>query len=114
MILSPTNEQGALTVTDDDLNTLLKDKTDYRKRLHLVTLLRGEESARSSAALVYLAQHDFVYQVRIAAWRVAQERNIACTMPQPRPRYAIMLEKTLERVKRLFKAAADFSLNWLP
>ncbi|WP_455810648.1 hypothetical protein [Pseudomonas graminis] len=86
----------------------LQDKTDFRRRLTLITELRNDNSARSISALQYLAEKDFVYEVRIAAWQALEEKGVVCRKPVERPGHVIVLENVLERVKRVCRFLAGF------
>ena len=99
-------------MTDDELDILLKDKTDFNKRLRLIASLYGCEDERSVPALKYLAKHDFVYVVRRSAWQALQAKGILIPEPIERPRYAILLERFLERAKRICQKVGDFYLRW--
>ncbi|ORM57821.1 hypothetical protein HA45_26670 [Pantoea rodasii] len=79
----------------------MKDKTDFNKRLKLIAVLKAQESDHSIKALQYLLNHDVVYKVRLAAWQVLNEKDVQCTEPVTRPRYAVVLEKTIGKLKRL-------------
>lgn len=97
---------------DDDLDTLLKDKTDFRKRLDLISILSNREDEQSVLALKHLAHHDFVYKVRLSAWQALQAKGIAFPEPVERPRYVIFLERFLERSKRICQKLSDFCQGW--
>lgn len=99
-------------MTDDELDILLKDKTDFNKRLRLIANLYSCEDERSVLALKHLAQHDVVYAVRLSAWQALQAKGILYPKPVERPRYAIMLESFLERSKRIGQKVLDFCLAW--
>lgn len=92
----------------DEMDSVLKDKTDFRKRLALIAALRIDNGAYSVSALQYLAEKDFVYQVRIAAWQALCEKGVACKKPVERSGYVIVLENVLVRVKRACRFLADF------
>lgn len=95
----------------NEMDNVLKDKTDFRKRLALIAELRIDDGAHSVSALQYLAEKDFVYQVRIAAWQALCEKGIACKKPVERPACVVVLEKVLEwvlvQVRRVFQFLAD-------
>lgn len=74
------------------LDTLLKDKTDFRKRLDLISIFSSREDEQSVLALKHLARHDFVYAVRLSAWQVLQAKRVAFPKPVERPRYVFLLE----------------------
>lgn len=99
-------------MTDDELDKLLRDKTDFRKRLGLIVSLCNCEEKRSILALKHLAQHDFVYEVRLSAWRVLQAKGIAFPQPVERPRYVILLERILDRSKCIFLKVLDICQGW--
>lgn len=99
-------------MTDNELDSLLKDKTDFRKRQELIERLRNCESERSVLALKYLAQHDFVYAVRIAAWQELEAKGIMFPKPVERQRHVILLERFLEQSKRIWQKLADFFIGW--
>ena len=99
-------------MTDDELDILLKDKTDFNKRLRLIAGLYGRDDERSVLALKHLAEHDFVYIVRLSAWQALQAKGILIPEPVERPRYAILLERFLERAKRICQKVGDFYLRW--
>lgn len=99
-------------MTDDEVDRLLKDKTDFNKRLRLIASLYSCEDERSLLALKYLAQHDFVYVVRRSAWQALQAKGIPFAEPVERPRYAILLERFLERSKRIGQKMVDFCQGW--
>ena len=84
----------------DEVAALLHDKSDFQKRLKLIGVLKGHTDSHSEEALQYLAKHDFVYQVRLAAWQALRDQGVACDKPLERPRYAIFLEKCLDNLGR--------------
>jgi|UPI00069F968E hypothetical protein len=98
---------GVKFLMNDEMDNVLKDRTDFRKRLALIAELRMDNGAHSVNALQYLAENDFVYQVRIAAWQALDEIGVTCKKPVERPAYAILLEKVLERVKRVCRFLSD-------
>ncbi|EMM0380519.1 hypothetical protein RI820_003091 [Pluralibacter gergoviae] len=87
--------------TDRELMALVKDKTDFRKRLALIESLRVTPRPGSAEALRYLACHDFVYEVRLAAWSAAVQQGIALKKPLARPRYALFTERLIARIKKI-------------
>jgi len=87
-------------VQPEEIDILMKDKTDFNKRLKLIAVLKAQESDHSIQALQYLLNHDVVYKVRLAAWQVLNEKGVPCTEPVTRPRYAVVLEKTIGKLKR--------------
>lgn len=99
-------------MTDEELDILLKDKTDFNKRLRLIANLYSCEDERSVLALKHLAKHDFVYVVRLSAWHALQAKGILVPEPVERPRYAILLERFLARSKRICQKVFDFCLGW--
>ncbi len=99
-------------MTDDELGILLKDKTDFNKRLRLIASLYSCEDERSVLALKHLAKHDFVYVVRRSAWQALQAKGILIPEPVERPRYVILLERFLERAKRICQKVGDFCVGW--
>jgi len=99
-------------MTDAELDILLKDKTDFNKRLRLVASLSRCEDERSVLALKHLAQHDFVYVVRLSAWQALQAKGIIIPEPVERPRYAILLERSLARANRICQKVFDFCQGW--
>lgn len=99
-------------MTDDELNRLIRDKTDFRKRLGLIVSLRSRDDERSLEALKHLAQHDFVYNVRLSAWQALQVKGIVLPKPVERPRYAILLERFLRRCKYICQKLSDFCQGW--
>lgn len=99
-------------MTDDEIDILLRDKTDFRKRLGLIVSLRSCDDERSIQALKHLAQHDFVYSVRLSAWQALQAKGIVFQKPVERQRYAILLETFLRRSKRICQKLSDFCQGW--
>jgi len=87
-------------VQPEEIDILMKDKTDFNKRLKLIAVLKEQKSDRSIDALHYLLKNDVVYKVRLTAWQVLNEKGVQCSEPVARPRYAVVLEKTLARLKR--------------
>lgn len=87
---------------DRELMALVKDKTDFRKRLALIEALRVNPRPGGAEALRYLAENDFVYEVRLAAWSAAAEQGIALKKPLARPRYALFTERLIARIKKIF------------
>ncbi|MGK3130820.1 hypothetical protein ACCW76_16620 [Pantoea sp. C8B4] len=93
----------------EEIDILMKDKTDFNKRLKLIAVLKEQKSDHSLEALQYLLNHDVVYKVRLAAWRALNERGVQCTEPVARPRYAVVLEKTIDKLKRFGVWLMDIS-----
>jgi hypothetical protein len=87
-------------VQPEEIDILMKDKTDFNKRLKLIAVLKEQKNERSIDALHYLLKNDVVYKVRLAAWQVLNEKGVPCSEPVARPRYAVVLERTLTRLKR--------------
>ncbi|NIF21689.1 hypothetical protein [Candidatus Pantoea multigeneris] len=79
----------------DEVAALLKDKSDFQKRLKLIGVLKGRTDSHSEEALQYLVKHDFVFKVRLAAWQALSDRGVTCDKPVERARYVIFLEKRL-------------------
>ena len=99
-------------MTDEELTRLVHDKSDYRKRLDLIARLQQEQSARSTQALVTLANEDFVFAVRHAAWEALRERGVALKEPRLRSRFADWLERVLHRIGRFFSVITDYWWFW--
>ena len=85
----------------EEIDILMKDKTDFNKRLKLIAVLKAQESDHSIQALQYLLNHDVVYKVRLEAWQVLNEKGVQCTEPVARPRYAVVLETTYGKLNRV-------------
>lgn len=51
----------------DEVETILKDKSDFQKRLKLIADMKERSDVHSLKALQHLAKNDFVYQVRLDA-----------------------------------------------
>ncbi|WP_084934925.1 hypothetical protein [Pantoea rwandensis] len=84
----------------EEIDILMKDKTDFHKRLKLIAALKERTDGQSIEALQYLLKHDGVYKVRLAAWKVLSEKGVQCAEPVARPAYAIFLEKSIRKLKR--------------
>lgn len=98
-----------VAVQFDEVETILKDKTDFHKRLNLIKEIKTCADPRSIEALQYSAKNDYVFQVRLAAWNALTERGINCVKPVARPRYAVVLETTIERIQRYGKWLMDIT-----
>lgn len=85
----------------DEVETILKDKSDFQKRLKLIADLKERSDEHSIKALQHLAKNDFVYQVRLDAWQTLSQKGITCVKPVARPRYAVLMEKFIQKLRRL-------------
>jgi len=87
-------------VQSEEIDILMKDKTDFRKRLMLIAALKARKDGHSIEALQFLLKHDGVYKVRLTAWRALSEKGVQCAEPVVRPAYAIFLKRSIRKLKR--------------